>query len=158
MDKEQLNALKENEEVKFIYRLPCSLFDNGFEYVIIGNTDFTDDTARIYTLEEWFNKMDSGSLLPYVCSTLSKSNKIKEYLNIYKKPDLLKLRKFILSLPPNNERIQESVWGCQLIEEQKVNRVDVFRQIWDADYVMFKYMRLVDPMYKEHARKTLDND
>ena len=52
MDKEQLNALKEKEEVKFIYRLPCSLFDNGFEYVIIGNTDYTDDTARVYTLEE----------------------------------------------------------------------------------------------------------
>jgi hypothetical protein len=41
--------------------------------------------------------MRAGSLLPYVCSTLTKQRKIKEYLNIYERPNLLEFRKFILS-------------------------------------------------------------
>ena len=52
--------------------------------------------------------MQSGSLLPYVCSILSKANKIKEYLNIYSKPDLLAFRKLVKSgILSDNECVQE---------------------------------------------------
>ena len=52
--------------------------------------------------------MQAGSLLSYVCSITVKKHKIKEFLNIYDKPDLLKFRKFILNIDlPNNEIIQE---------------------------------------------------
>ena len=39
--------------------------------------------------------MKSGSILPYVCSILPRSGKIKEFLNIYEKPNILSLRKLV---------------------------------------------------------------
>ncbi len=37
MNIDKLNSLKENEEIKFIFKIPCSLFDDGFKYIIVGN-------------------------------------------------------------------------------------------------------------------------
>lgn len=83
--------------------------------------------------------MKSGSLLPYVCSILSKSGKIKEYVNIYEKPDIIKLRRYIIARVtylqginkdlPNIDMdiIRECLWGIQIIKESKVNRIDVFK-------------------------------
>nr|DAE74511.1 MAG TPA: hypothetical protein [Bacteriophage sp.] len=33
--KEDIQALKENKEVLYFYKLPCSLFDSGFRYIIV---------------------------------------------------------------------------------------------------------------------------
>ena len=33
--KEEIQALKENKEVLYFYKLPCSLFDSGFQYIIV---------------------------------------------------------------------------------------------------------------------------
>jgi hypothetical protein len=41
--------------------------------------------------------MKSGSLLPYVCATIGRQGKIKEEVNIYDRPNLLTLRKYILT-------------------------------------------------------------
>ncbi len=37
MTNEQLKELKENKEVKYIYKIPCSLFKDEYLYVIVGN-------------------------------------------------------------------------------------------------------------------------
>lgn len=96
--------------------------------------------------------MYCGSLLPYVCSTLPRSFKIKEYLNIYEKPDLLKLRKFILSLKDPNEIIQESLWGLQVIKESKVNRPDVFKTKWTEAKAVNSFLTSVDPIFRKSLR------
>ena len=91
--------------------------------------------------------MDSGSLLPYVCSILPKKYKVKEYLNIYSKPHVLKLRRLITSLD-GIELIQECLWGIQVIKEFKVNRPDVFK---DKNYLfnaVDSFYEAVDPIYR----------
>lgn len=142
-----IKQLKENGEIKFIYKLPNSLYDEGFEYIIVGDVNEEIPNGRTFTIEEWFNKMDSGSLLPYVCATLPKKNKIKEYLNIYSKPDVLKLRRYITSLE-NDELIQECLWGIQVIKEFKVNRPDVFKDKSSLFTAVDDFYDAVDPIYK----------
>lgn len=96
INKEQIVALKENKEVLYFYKLPCSLYHSGFEYVIVGNIlKDAYDNVRYFKSEDWFARIESGSLLPLVCSTLNKSGKIKEYVNVYQKPDIIKLRLLI---------------------------------------------------------------
>ena len=50
MNKEEIKELKENKDIKFIYKLPCSFFDEGFEYIIIGyNTNIEDNNVQVFT-------------------------------------------------------------------------------------------------------------
>lgn len=152
MTKEEIKQLKENKDIKFIYKIPCSLFNEGFEYIIIGyNIDIKDNSVRIFTIDDWFTLMKSGSILPYVCSTLSKSGKIKELINIYEKPNILKLRHYIndLNLIDKKTLIQECLWGEQFIKEGKVNRVDVFKnKYYDLTNAIGRFYDAADPIYK----------
>lgn len=141
-----LNDLKQNGEIKFIYKLPNSSYEEGFEYIIVGELEEFPN-SRIFTLDEWFKRMENGSLLPYVCATLPKRNKVKEYLNIYSKPDVLKLRRLILDLE-GSELIQECLWGVQVIREMKVNRPDVFKDKNSIFTAVDDFYAAVDPMYK----------
>lgn len=93
--KSDILPLKNDSEIKFIYEIPES---SNFEYIVIGDIETKiEENVRYFNLKDWFLRMRKGSLLPYVCSTLPKTRKIKEYLNIYEKPNLLNFRKFILS-------------------------------------------------------------
>ena len=47
-----IKQLKENGEIKFIYKLPNSLYDDGFEYIIVGNVNKEIPNSRIFTIEE----------------------------------------------------------------------------------------------------------
>lgn len=95
MDKLQLDKLKEDKGILYIYKIPCSYFEDKIQWVIIGTKKKRIKQTSYYTKEEWFDLLKSGSLLPYVCATIGKSGKIKEYVNIYEKPELLTLRKYI---------------------------------------------------------------
>lgn len=110
MSQEELEKLKEDDNVKFIYKIPNSSYEEKFEYVIVGDLDkYKDDNVRTFTCDEWFYRINSGSLLPYVCATLNRKDRVKEYLNLYQKPDLLKLRIFILHSTDPKEIQQESL-------------------------------------------------
>lgn len=52
--KEEIQALKENKEVLYFYKLPCSLFDSGFQYIIVGNLSSIEryDNVRYFKLDE----------------------------------------------------------------------------------------------------------
>lgn len=96
--KEEIQALKENKEVLYFYKLPCSLFDSGFQYIIV--TDALEppekyDNVKYLSSQCWFQRMQNGSLLPIVCTLLGKSYKMKEYVSVYIKPDIIKLRKLL---------------------------------------------------------------
>lgn len=111
LTKEDLQKLKENNDIKFIYKIPCSYYKEGYEYIIIGVGVENQIVGNITTLtiDDWFLYMKTGSLLPFLCSTLSKSGKLKEFINIYEKPDILALRRYITSLSPTDRKrcIQE---------------------------------------------------
>lgn len=155
MTKEELKEYKENKEVKFIYKLPCSFYNEGYEYIIIGdNITSQSNNVKVFNLGNWFKIIESGSLLPYVCSTLSKSGKIKEYINIYEKPDILLLRRYVNALVDKKSLIQECLWGEQFIKEGKVNRIDVFKNKYsDPIDAMNKFYDAVEPIYKMSLNK-----
>lgn len=161
INKEQIVVLKENKEVLYFYKLPCSLYHSGFEYVIVGNIlKDAYDNVRYFKSEDWFARIESGSLLPLVCSTLNKSGKIKEYVNIYQKPDIIKLRLLIQRSVLNStdiltpkEVIQESLWGIQVIKEFKVNRVDVFKTDINPTVAFQEFMKVSEPIYKMWKEK-----
>lgn len=98
-----ISMLKNNEDIRYIYTIPNSMFDDGLQYILIGDIiTAQEDDVFCYSFNDWFNKMGSGDLLPYACATLSRKYKPKEYLNIYDKPDLLKFRKYILNCNLSN--------------------------------------------------------
>ena len=150
MDIDKLNSYKENKEIKFIYKIPCSLYEERFKYIIIGNIQTKQDRNEFYfSLEDWFSEMMSGGLLCYVCAILPRRYKIKEHLNIYVKPDLLKLRKYICSLTDDNKIIEHSLWGVQLIEEFKINRFDVFKEGHTKQFALQEFLDKVEPIFKK---------
>lgn len=91
--------------------------------------------------------MINGSLLPYVCNTLNKSYKIKEYINIYTKPDPLKTRSYISKLSDKSDVIRECLWTIQFVKEGKVNRPDVFKTQKSYSEVLKEFYDVVDPIY-----------
>lgn len=108
MTKDELKQLVENKQIKFIYKIPCSLYKDGFEYIVIGyDLDINKDDVRTFTIDDWFLFMKAGSILPYTCATLSKTGKIKEFINIYEKPDVLALRRYIGTITDQHILIQE---------------------------------------------------
>ena len=152
--KEDIIKLKENSEIKFIYEIPNSLYENGYEYVIVGDLETkTEENLRQFNFEDWFLRMQAGSLLPYVCSIAIRKHKIKEFLNIYDRPDLLKFRKFVLTVKlPDNEVIQECLWACQIISEFRVNRPDVFTKEISKEDALSQFLTLVDPIFKYNIK------
>lgn len=155
MNKEKIKELKENKDIKFIYKLPCSFFDEGFEYIIIGyNTNIEDNNVQVFTIDGWFLLIKSGSILPYVCATLPKSGKIKEFINIYEKPNVLALKHYVNALTDKKKFIQECLWGEQFIKEGKVNRVDVFKNnYFDSEDACNRFAKVIDPIYKMSLSK-----
>ena len=53
MNIDKLNSYKENKEIKFIYKIPCSLYEERFKYIIIG-----DVQTRQYGNEFYFSLED----------------------------------------------------------------------------------------------------
>lgn len=148
MTNDDIKYLKSNEQVKFVYKIPNSSINDGFEYVVVGDLNDKYPNTTKYSISEWFDIMGSGSLLCYICSTLPKKYKIKEYLNIYKKPDLLKLRSYISKLEDENSIFKESIWGIQLIKELKVNRVDAYKEMmFDPKKAQTEFFKAVEPMF-----------
>lgn len=164
--KEEIQALKENKEVLYFYKLPCSLFDSGFQYIIV--TDAPEppekyDNVKYLSSQCWFQRMQNGSLLPIVCTSLGKSYKIKEYVSVYVKPDIIKLRKLLKNsllgackYPwslSDDEIIQESLWGIQVIKEGRVNRIDVFKIDTTSSIAFQEFMKVSEPIYKMWREK-----
>lgn len=164
--KEEIQALKENKEVLYFYKLPCSLFDSGFQYIIV--TDAPEppekyDNVKYLSSQCWFQRMQNGSLLPIVCTSLGKSYKIKEYVSVYVKPDIIKLRKLLKNsllgackYPwslSDDEIIQESLWGIQVIKEGRVNRIDVFKTDITSSIAFQEFMKVSEPIYKMWREK-----
>lgn len=149
MTNDKLNQLKENKEVKFIYKLPCSFYDDKFEYIVVGDIKLKQPNVTLYSLQQWFALLESGSLKGYVCAILPRKYKIKEYLNMYQKPDMLKLRHYVLNIHNDKDIVQECSWGIQCIKEGKVNRIDVFKDNYFTQDVRSDFLKLVAPIYKQ---------
>lgn len=47
-----LNTLKQNKEIKYIFKLPNSYYEDGFEYIIVGNVEDKIPNSRIFTIEQ----------------------------------------------------------------------------------------------------------
>ena len=94
--------------------------------------------------------MNSGSILNYVCATLSKKYKIKEYLNIFQKPDLLKLRSYILHLKNDKDIIQECLYGEQYIKLGKIYQLDVFKNKPNVQESLQLFLNSVFPIYEHN--------
>lgn len=144
----KINISENLESVYFLYKLPCSLYKNGFENIIVGDFKSKRLIGDTYiNINDWFSMMTNGSLLPYVCNTLSKSYKIKEYINIYSKPDPLKTRSYISKLSDKSDVIRECLWTIQFVKEGKVNRPDVFKTQKSYSEVLKEFYDIVDPIY-----------
>ena len=140
--------LKNNEDIRYIYTIPNSMFDDGLQYILIGDIiTAQEDDVFCYSFNDWFNKMESGDLLPYACATLSRKYKPKEYLNIYDKPDLLKFRKYILNCNLSNWEIEQQIlWAIQILDEYKINRYDVFTSKNDFKAILNEFLKRMEGM------------
>ena len=153
MTKAEIMELAKNEEILYIYRIPCSYFEEDC-LIIVGGKPIKKKGVLHYTSEEWFNLLNIGSLIPYVCAIAPKQNKIKVTVTVYQKPDLLLLRKYLFTHELLPWRIiQECLWAKQIWNETRVNRVDVFKNIKVSKTLAKKYLQefltLIEPMYKK---------
>ena len=115
-----IKTLKENKDIKYIYKIPCSYLEDGFLYVIIGEgiEPIVDSCVLYFDLQDWFERSQKGDLLMYACATLPKKYKLKEHLNVYQRPDLLAFRKFILTNKVTDlELCLETGWAEQILSE-----------------------------------------
>lgn len=145
-----VNKLKNNENIKYIYLIPNSLFEDKYQYIIIGDIQTEhEDNVFCYSLEDWFKKMSSGDLLPYACAILKKKFKPKEFLNIYNKPDILTFRKYILNSDLSEWEIEQQLnWAIQIIDENTINRFDAFASKSNFKAVYSSFLNKVDGMIK----------
>lgn len=93
-------------------------------------------------------------MIPYVCAIAPKQNKIKVTVTVYQKPDLLLLRKYLLTNDLSPWRlIQECSWAKQILTESRVNRVNVFKNVnvnkTTAKKYLQEFLTLIEPMYKK---------
>lgn len=150
MTKDELKTLKENKEIKYIYKIPCSLFKDRYLYVIVGNINKkSKGNVWYFTLDDWFNRMQNHDLLPYACSRLTKINRCKEYLNIYNKPDILEFRKYILKSKLSLvDKCLQLAWCNQMLKEYKINRYDILSKVnkYVEKQLMSEFFKLTDPM------------
>lgn len=149
MTKEELKKLKENKEIKYIYKIPCSLFSDNYLYVIIGNIKTrVFKNIWYFSFEDWFDRINNHDILPYVCSVLSRTNKCKEYLNIYYKLDIIKFRKRILSTKLSNlEQCLQLSWAIQILKEGKLNRHNCLPKVSKSikTNLLSEFCKLTDP-------------
>ena len=68
---------------------------------------------------------------------------------MYQKPDMLKLRHYVLNINNEKDIIQECRWGIQCIKEGKVNRIDIFKDSYSVQDVRSDFLELVAPIYKQ---------
>lgn len=53
MTTEEIKQLKEDNNIKFVYKIPCSLYDERFEYIIIGNIKtFRHNNIRSFSIDD----------------------------------------------------------------------------------------------------------
>lgn len=143
-----VSKLKNNDNIRYIYTIPNSLFEDGLQYILIGDIK-TDNENNVfcYSLDDWFSKMKAGDLLPYACATLKKKYKPKEYLNIYEKPDILKFRRYILNCNLSDWEVeQQLLWAMQILTEYKINRYDVFPSKCDFKALFSDFLSRVEGM------------
>lgn len=145
-----IDLLKRNKNIKYIYEIPNSFYKDKKQYVFVGDLDTEhEDNIFCFSLEDWFNDMISGNLLPYACSTLKKKYKIKELLNIYLKPSMLSFRKFILNCDLSKDQIhQQLFWAIQILDEFKINRYDAFDEHWEDANLLVTFLDKIDGQYK----------
>lgn len=153
MTKAEIMELAKDEGILYIYRIPCSHFEEDC-LIIVGGKPIKKKGVLYFTSEEWFELINSGSLIPHVCAIAPKQNKIKVAVAVYQKPDLLLLRKYLFAnnLPPWRV-IQECLWAKQVLLESRVNRVNVFNNVvankTAAKKCLQEFLTLIEPMYKK---------
>ena len=53
MTKEELKKYKENKDIKFIYKIPCSFYEEGYEYIVVGdNITSKNDNVTFFSLDD----------------------------------------------------------------------------------------------------------
>lgn len=152
-----LSKLKSNKKIKYIYVIPNSFYECKQQYIFVGDLDTEyEDNIFCYSMEDWFDLMANGNLLPYACSILSKKYRKKEYLNVYQKPDMLLFRKYILNSNLSDmEQMQQLNWAIQILNEFKINRHDVFLEKQNMDYLLSDFLNKIDGQYKMQIEKEL---
>lgn len=149
-----VKRLKNNDDIKYIYVIPNSLFDDKLQYILIGDIDTeSEDNLFCYSLKDWFDLMSSGSLIPYACAILKKKYKPKEYLNIYSKPDMLAFRKYILNSSLAEWEVNQQLnWAIQILDEGTINRFDTFASKSDFNALYSSFLSKVDGMLKQSLK------
>lgn len=150
-----INLLKNNDDIKYIYLIQNSLFEDKLQYILIGDIP-TNSEGEVfcYSLEDWFDLMKSGSLIPYACATLSKKYKPKEFLNIYEKPDLMQFRKYILNCDLLDwQKHQQLFWILQVMDEFKINRYDAFASKSDFKALLSQFLRKMEGMVEKSLKQ-----
>lgn len=136
--------------IKYSYGLPNSLIESGIEHILVGTNIPNAPNTRIFSIDEWFQLFEMGSLLPFVCQKLPRKLKYYEYLPIYQKPNLLKTKAYILSLTDPKLICQECFWAIQLHQLSKIYNIDVFKEytLNDAQDLLNQLKLLIPSTFK----------
>lgn len=118
MDKESLKILKDNPDIKYIYKIPSYWYTEKCLYIVISKEmpQILGDNVFYFSTAQWFEMMTNGSPLVFACGRLKKRFKIKEYLSIYQKPDNLLIRKYLSTRVKGTIGLLEADYGFQLIK------------------------------------------
>ena len=170
-----LDYLKESKDCLYIYNLNLSIYGlrNQDRYIVIVRDEwncpeeyndiyFEDPTYWVLSLKDWFNIIQSGSLLGWECSCLNKKYIVKEYVKLLMTTNPLQLRKEIdknlqsinndCDIMDKWEIIKDIKFANQIIENHKIIN---FKEV-NSDYNKLMSSSFEDILREPYTRlKTL---
>lgn len=115
--------------------------NNSFYKLIINNVEFT-----IYSLQQWFQKIEQCHIEPWICACLNKKYILKEYVKLLMKTEPLKLRLLFdkITIPMIN--IEKTKYHCwkQLRDLKFINQIIFNHKIVNFNEIPESYFKSID--------------
>lgn len=108
--------------------------------LIINNVEFT-----IYTLQQWFQKIEQCHIEPWICACLNKKYILKEYVKLLMKTEPLKLRLLFDKITIPTTDIEKTKYHCwrQFRDLKFINQIILNHKIINFREVPESYFKSI---------------
>ena len=162
MDKETRQKFIDDPAVLYLYNVSPEVYglEGDEQYIIITESGSYDELPKgmlIFSMQEWFRKIERCELLPWICACLNRKYVIKEAVKLLMATEPLKLRVNLQVMPldrlPRWQLIANCLLTRQILENHKIVNFKEVRKYLPADIDTMKFGTFFDehlsPLYHE---------
>ena len=117
--------------------------------LIVNDVEFT-----IYTLQQWFQKIEQCHIEPWICACLNKKYVLKEYVKLLMKTEPLKLRLLFDNIVIPTQNLEKTKYYCwkQFRDLKFINQIIFNHKIMNFKEIPDSY---VQSIYEQEDIKSL---